>query len=45
MPVRITVSPRSLAQGGAELCRRRDGETQVVRLKEAAATALAWAAG
>lgn len=44
MPVRITVSPRSLAQGGVELCRRRTGERRVVSLDEAAAAALAWAA-
>ena len=44
MPVRITVSPRSLAQGGVELYRRRDAETLVVSLHEAAPAALAWAA-
>ncbi|HVA21055.1 MAG TPA: proline--tRNA ligase [Candidatus Micrarchaeia archaeon] len=38
MPLRVTVSPRSLAAGGVEL-RRRDGEaTEVVAAGEAAAT-------
>jgi prolyl-tRNA synthetase len=37
MPVRITVSSRSLAAGGAELRVRRTGETRVVPLAEAPA--------
>jgi prolyl-tRNA synthetase len=39
MPVRITISNRSLANGGAEIRVRRTGETVVVPLTEAAATA------
>jgi prolyl-tRNA synthetase len=34
MPVRITVSARSLAAGGAELRARRSGETRIVALAE-----------
>ena len=34
MPVRITVSARSLAAGGAELRVRRSGETRIVALAE-----------
>ena len=36
MPVRITVSPRSLAAGGAEIKNRRTGETKIVPLDEVA---------
>jgi len=34
MPVRLTVSPRSLERGGVELRRRKTGETEVVGLGE-----------
>jgi hypothetical protein len=34
MPVRITVSARSLAAGGAELRVRRSGETRIVALTD-----------
>jgi prolyl-tRNA synthetase len=34
MPVRITVSARSLAAGGAELRARRSGETRIVPLAD-----------
>lgn len=34
MPVRITVSPRSLQQGGVEVRRRRTGESQLVSIEE-----------
>lgn len=34
MPMRITVSPRSMAAGGAELRNRRTGETKVVPLDQ-----------
>lgn len=39
MPVRITISNRSLAAGGAEIRVRRTGETVVVPLADAVATA------
>jgi prolyl-tRNA synthetase len=35
MPVRVTVSARSLAAGGAELRARRSGETRIVPLADA----------
>lgn len=34
MPVRITVSPRSLAAGGAEIKDRRTGETRILPLEQ-----------
>lgn len=43
MPVRITVSARSLAAGGAELRVRRSGETRVVALADAPEVAQALA--
>lgn len=36
MPVRITVSPRSIEKGGAELRNRRTGETEIVPVAEVA---------
>jgi len=36
MPVRVTLSPRSLQQGGVEVRRRRTAETRVVAIAEAA---------
>jgi prolyl-tRNA synthetase len=37
MPLRITVSDRSLAAGGAELKRRSDGQTSIVPLEQVVA--------
>jgi prolyl-tRNA synthetase len=39
MPLRITVSPRTLALGGAELRTRRSGQARVAPLAEVAQTA------
>ncbi|HEY7342095.1 MAG TPA: proline--tRNA ligase [Ktedonobacterales bacterium] len=44
MPVRITVSARSLAAGGAELRVRRSGETRIVALADVAEVARALSA-
>ena len=39
MPVRITVSPRSIQGGGAEVKRRTEKDAQIVALADAAAAA------
>jgi prolyl-tRNA synthetase len=41
MPVRVTVSPRSIENGGAEVKKRTDKEAQIVDLDAVAATARA----
>jgi hypothetical protein len=41
MPLRLTVSPRSLAAGGAELRLRQTGETRIVPLAGVPDTAAA----
>ena len=43
MPLRVTVSPRSLAAGGAELRLRATGETRIVPLDEVATAAQEYA--
>jgi prolyl-tRNA synthetase len=38
MPVRVTVSPRSIENGGAEIKRRTEKDAQVVALADVAPT-------